>query len=56
MLRVETEQKTCPKCGADRESLRDCLISPAPEDRSTAWIIIENCSACKAAVKEVIHV
>lgn len=47
MVTTEVKKGTCPKCGADRDILADCLSSPAQEDRFTAWIILENCPVCK---------
>ncbi len=54
-VRVDAKKRTCPYCGADWESLRECLSSPAYEDRSTAWILIENCAECKATWEETLN-
>jgi Fe-S-cluster-containing hydrogenase component 2 len=53
--KVEVKKGTCPHCGADRAILADCLSSPVDEDRSTAWIIVENCVECKAAMQGALN-
>ncbi len=45
--KVEARKNTCPQCGCDWDTLAACCSSDNYEDRCSAWIITENCPACK---------
>ena len=44
-----TTKNLCPKCGADRDTLKSCLDQPyhAPAAQQAMWLI-DDCRACKS--------